>query len=48
MKEMGLFGMAKLYASEVALEPSLDCMRIHGGYGYSTEFDAELLAAMPH
>jgi alkylation response protein AidB-like acyl-CoA dehydrogenase len=36
-------GMAKLYASEVALKTSLDCMRIHGGYGYSTEFDAERL-----
>lgn len=36
-------GMAKLYASEVALRASLESMRIHGGYGYSTEFDIERL-----
>lgn len=35
--------MAKLFASEVALEASLDSMRIHGGYGYSTEFEVERL-----
>jgi alkylation response protein AidB-like acyl-CoA dehydrogenase len=34
-------GMAKLFASEVAMEIALDAVRIHGGYGYSTEFDAE-------
>jgi alkylation response protein AidB-like acyl-CoA dehydrogenase len=34
-------GMAKLYASEVAMEIALDAIRIHGGYGYSTEFDVE-------
>ena len=34
-------GMAKLFASEVALKASLESMRIHGGYGYSTEFDVE-------
>ncbi|MQA98371.1 MAG: acyl-CoA dehydrogenase [Streptosporangiales bacterium] len=34
-------GMAKLYASEVGMEIALDAMRIHGGYGYSTEFDIE-------
>ena len=34
-------GMAKLFASEVAMEISLDALRIHGGYGYSTEFDVE-------
>jgi alkylation response protein AidB-like acyl-CoA dehydrogenase len=36
-------GMAKLYASEVAIECALENMRIHGGYGYSTEFDVERL-----
>lgn len=36
-------GMAKLFASEVAITASLECMRIHGGYGYSTEFDVERL-----
>src|SRR4051812_45295560 len=34
-------GMAKLFASEVALEIALNAVRIHGGYGYSTEFDVE-------
>jgi alkylation response protein AidB-like acyl-CoA dehydrogenase len=34
-------GMAKLYASEVAMEIALNAIRIHGGYGYSTEYDAE-------
>jgi len=36
-------GMAKLFASEVALRSSLDAMRIHGGYGYSQEFEIERL-----
>jgi alkylation response protein AidB-like acyl-CoA dehydrogenase len=36
-------GMAKLFASEVALTASLEAMRIHGGYGYSTEFEIERL-----
>ncbi|WP_438472458.1 acyl-CoA dehydrogenase family protein [Rhodococcus erythropolis] len=34
-------GMAKLYASEVAMEIALSAVRIHGGYGYSTEYDVE-------
>lgn len=34
-------GMAKLFASETAMEIALDAIRIHGGYGYSTEFDVE-------
>ena len=34
-------GMAKLYATEAAVENSLEAMRIHGAYGYSTEFDIE-------
>jgi alkylation response protein AidB-like acyl-CoA dehydrogenase len=33
--------MAKLFASEVAMEIALNAIRIHGGYGYSTEFDVE-------
>ncbi|HVL80561.1 MAG TPA: acyl-CoA dehydrogenase family protein [Actinomycetota bacterium] len=36
-------GMAKLFASEVAIKASLESMRIHGGYGYSTELDIERL-----
>ncbi len=34
-------GMAKLFASEVGMEIALNAIRIHGGYGYSTEFDVE-------
>jgi alkylation response protein AidB-like acyl-CoA dehydrogenase len=36
-------GMAKMYASEVALKCSLESMRIHGAYGYSAEFIVERL-----
>ena len=34
-------GMAKLFASETALELATDAMRIHGGVGYTTEFPVE-------
>jgi alkylation response protein AidB-like acyl-CoA dehydrogenase len=34
-------GMAKLFASEIAAQVTLDAIRVHGGYGYSTEFDVE-------
>ncbi|MGW4124975.1 acyl-CoA dehydrogenase family protein [Nocardia sp. NPDC004711] len=34
-------GMAKYYASEIAMEIALNAVRIHGGYGYSTEYDVE-------
>jgi len=36
-------GMAKMYASEVALKCALESMRIHGAYGYSAEFIVERL-----
>ena len=36
-------GMAKYFASEAALENSIDSMRIHGAYGYSKEYDIERL-----
>ena len=36
-------GMAKLFATEAAVENSLQAMRIHGGYGYSKEFNIERL-----
>ena len=36
-------GMAKYFASEAALENSIEGMRIHGAYGYSKEFDIERL-----
>lgn len=34
-------GMAKLAASETAMQIALNAVRIHGGYGYSTEYDVE-------
>jgi len=34
-------GMAKLFASEMAAKVTLDAVRIHGGYGYSTEYEVE-------
>ncbi|MBI2461610.1 MAG: acyl-CoA dehydrogenase family protein [Candidatus Rokubacteria bacterium] len=34
-------GMAKLFASEACYQISLEAMRIHGGYGYTTEFPVE-------
>ena len=34
-------GMAKLYASEAALENATEAMRIHGAYGYSKELNIE-------
>ncbi len=36
-------GMAKLFATETAVENALEAMRIHGGYGYSKEFPIERL-----
>jgi alkylation response protein AidB-like acyl-CoA dehydrogenase len=46
--------MAKVYASEIAYEVTLDSMRVHGGYGYTSEFpveryyrDAARLASFP-
>jgi alkylation response protein AidB-like acyl-CoA dehydrogenase len=34
-------GMAKLFASEACLQVTADAIRVHGGYGYSAEFDIE-------
>jgi butyryl-CoA dehydrogenase len=34
-------GMAKLFASESAFEIATEALRIHGGYGYTTEFPVE-------
>jgi len=34
-------GMAKLYATEAAMSNSAEALRIHGAYGYSTEFNVE-------
>ena len=35
--------MAKVYASEVAMRASTDCVQIHGGYGYIRETGVERL-----
>ncbi len=45
-KDLGLrcdmeAGMAKLFATETAMTCALESMRIHGGYGYTKEFDVE-------
>ena len=34
-------GMAKLFATEAAMENAAEAMRIHGAYGYSTEYNVE-------
>src|SRR5205814_1932027 len=34
-------GVAKLFASEVCIQAAVVAMRIHGGYGYSTEYEVE-------
>ena len=34
-------GMAKLFATELAMDAALEAMRIHGGYGYTLEFPIE-------
>lgn len=34
-------GMAKYFATESAMENALESMRIHGGYGYSKEYNVE-------
>jgi alkylation response protein AidB-like acyl-CoA dehydrogenase len=36
-------GMAKLFATETAIEVATEAMRIHGGYGYSQEYMVERL-----
>ncbi len=36
-------GMAKIFASDTALQSAIDAMKVHGGYGYSTEFEVERL-----
>ena len=38
-----LASMAKVYASEVAMKASTDCVQIHGGYGYIVETGVERL-----
>ena len=35
--------MAKLYASEVAMEATVEAVQIHGGYGFVKEYHVERL-----
>ena len=35
--------MAKLFASDIAMKASTDCVQIHGGYGYIKEYGIERL-----
>ncbi|MFE9693816.1 acyl-CoA dehydrogenase family protein [Micromonospora sp. NPDC005806] len=39
----GPTGMAKIFCSDVALEAAIDSMKVHGGYGFSTEYEIERL-----
>ncbi|HWL01531.1 MAG TPA: acyl-CoA dehydrogenase family protein [Microbacteriaceae bacterium] len=39
----GPTGMAKVFCSDIALEAAIDSMKVHGGYGYSTEYEIERL-----
>jgi alkylation response protein AidB-like acyl-CoA dehydrogenase len=34
-------GMSKVFCSETAMDIALTAMGVHGGYGYSSEFDVE-------
>jgi alkylation response protein AidB-like acyl-CoA dehydrogenase len=36
-------GMAKMFASDVALQNAIESLKVHGGYGYSTEYEVERL-----
>jgi len=33
--------VAKLFASEAAVEVTNEALQLHGGYGYTTDFDVE-------
>ncbi len=35
--------MAKMYSSDIAVDVTRDCLQIHGGYGYSKEYEIERL-----
>ena len=43
MNFSSMASMAKVYASEVAMRSSTDCVQIHGGYGYISETGVERL-----
>ena len=35
--------MAKLFASDIAMKASTECVQIYGGYGYMKEYGVERL-----
>jgi len=39
----GQTAMAKIFCSDVALDAAIDSMKVHGGYGFSTEYEVERL-----
>jgi len=39
----GETGMAKIFCSDVVLEAAIDAMKVHGGYGFSSEYEIERL-----
>ena len=39
--DVGAAAMARLHAASVAARTTLESMRIHGGYGYVSEFPVE-------
>lgn len=39
----GETGMAKIFCSDVVLEEVIDSMKVHGGYGFSSEYEIERL-----
>jgi alkylation response protein AidB-like acyl-CoA dehydrogenase len=39
----GQTGMAKIFCSEAVLEGVIDSMKVHGGYGFSSEYEIERL-----
>jgi alkylation response protein AidB-like acyl-CoA dehydrogenase len=39
----GETGMAKIFCSDVVLEAVIDSMKVHGGYGFSSEYEIERL-----
>lgn len=39
----GETGMAKVFASEMAMDAAIDSMKVHGGYGFSKEYEVERL-----
>jgi butyryl-CoA dehydrogenase len=37
----GVAAMAKMYASDVAMKVTVDCIQVYGGYGYMKDYPVE-------